>query len=208
MPNIHNKHLTYWHNTCLIFAVVLANACAQEDEAVESKVKLFGHPIHPMLIVFPLGLLTAAVVFDIIYMLTGNAALAVVSFWNIAAGVIGGLAAAIFGLLDWLAIPDGTRAKSVGLLHGGGNVVVVALFAVSWLLRANEDNYIPSTLAFILSLAGVLLATVTGWLGGELVDRLGVGVDTGANLNAPSSLSGQPTMPTTSPGGPGGPMRT
>src|SRR5205814_9857468 len=88
----------------------------------------------------------------------------------------------------------GSRAKSVGLLHGGGNVVVVALFAVSWLLRLGAAGYLPDTLAFILSLAGVLLATVTGWLGGELVDRLGVGVDEGANLNAPNSLSGRPAM--------------
>ena len=66
---------------------------------------------------------------------TGNDVLATVAFWNIAAGVIGGLLAAVFGFLDWLGIPAGTRAKQIGLLHGGGNVVVVALFAVSWLLR-------------------------------------------------------------------------
>jgi uncharacterized membrane protein len=71
-------------------------------------------------------------------------------------------------------------------------VVVVALFAVSWLLRLNEPNYVPGTVAFILAVVGVLLALVTGWLGGELVDRLGVGVDEGAHLDAPSSLSGKP----------------
>jgi uncharacterized membrane protein len=109
----------------------------------------------------------------------------------IAAGVIGGLAAAVFGLVDWLAIPSGTRAKSVGLWHGLGNVVVVALFAVSWLIRWGDPNYVPTSLAFILSLFAVGLGSVTGWLGGELVNRLGVGVDPGAYLNAPSSLSGE-----------------
>jgi uncharacterized membrane protein len=163
-----------------------------EDKAMESKVKLLGHPIHPMLIVFPLGLLAIAVIFDIVRMFTGNTVLATVVFWNIAAGVIGGLLAAVFGFLDWLHIPGGTRAKQIGLLHGGGNVVVVALFAVSWLLRLNEPNYVPGTVAFVLALVGVLLALVTGWLGGELVDRLGVGVDEGAHLDAPSSLSGKP----------------
>jgi uncharacterized membrane protein len=68
-------------------------------------------------------------------------------------------------------------------------VVVVALFAVSWLMRFGEPNYVPSALAFVLGVVAVLLALVTGWLGGELVYRLGVGVDDGAALDAPSSLA-------------------
>jgi uncharacterized membrane protein len=100
--------------------------------------------------------------------------------------------AALFGLIDWLNIPSDTRAKSVGLWHGLGNVVVVALFALSWWFRSSDAAYEPSTTAFILALAGVAIGGVTGWLGGELVDRLGVGVDPGAHLNAPSSLSGMP----------------
>ena len=159
---------------------------------MESRAKLFGHPIHPMLIVFPLGLLATAVIFDIVYLATGNTAFATVAFWDIAGGVIGGLAAAVFGLWDWLHIPGGTRAKRIGLLHGIGNVVVVALFAVSWLLRWSGPAHLPGTPAFILGLVAAALATATGWLGGELVDRLGVGVDPGAHLDAPSSLSGQP----------------
>jgi uncharacterized membrane protein len=115
-----------------------------------------------------------------------------VAFWNIGAGLVMGLVAAVFGFWDWTAIPSGTRAKSVGLWHGGGNVVVMLLFAGSWLLRLNSTGYVPDILALVLSFAGVALGAVTGWLGGELVDRLGVGVDPGAHLNAPSSLSGQP----------------
>jgi uncharacterized membrane protein len=156
---------------------------------MESKVKAFGHPIHPMLIVFPLGLLATSLIFDIIHWITGNGFFSVVAFWMIAAGVIGGLLAAIFGLVDWLAVPSGTRAKTVGLWHGGGNVIVVVLFIVSWLLRLNAQAN-PPAIAYILSVVAVLLALVTGWLGGELVDRLGVGVDEGAHLNAPNSLSG------------------
>ncbi|HEX8219915.1 MAG TPA: DUF2231 domain-containing protein [Chloroflexia bacterium] len=162
---------------------------------MESKAKALGHPIHPMLIVFPLGLLVAAVAFDILYLVTGNAAFATVSFWNIAGGVIGGLAAAVFGLVDWLAIPSGTRAKSVGLWHGAGNVVVVALFAVSWLLRMGAPGNTPDIVAIGLGLVGAGIGAVTGWLGGELVDRLGVGVDEDANLNAPNSLTGKSTHP-------------
>ena len=158
---------------------------------MESKVKLFGHPIHPMLIVFPLGLLATAVIFDVLYMIRGTAEFAIVSLWAIAAGIIGGLLAAAFGLLDWLAVPGGTRAKRIGLWHGVGNVLVVGLFAVSLYLRWNEPGYVPTTVPFVLELLAAGLALITGWLGGELVDRLGVGVDEGAHVNAPSSLSGR-----------------
>src|SRR3982751_5090345 len=113
---------------------------------MESKIKLFGHPIHPMLIVFPLGLLATAVILDVIYLFNGNAALATVSFWNIIAGIIGGLAAAVFGLIDWLAVPSGTRAKAIGLWHGTGNVVVVVLFGASWFLRRGTPTA-PGTTA-------------------------------------------------------------
>jgi uncharacterized membrane protein len=158
---------------------------------MESRAKLFGHPIHPMLIPFPLGLLATSLVFDIIHRLTGNEPWAEVAYWMIVAGIIGGLAAAPFGWIDWFAIPDGTRAKAIGLWHGVGNVVVLVLFVVSWFLRRDAPDE-PGIPAFVLSLAGVALAVVTGWLGGELVDRLGVGVDRGANLDAPSSLSDRP----------------
>lgn len=159
---------------------------------MESRAKLFGHPIHTMLIVFPFGLLVIALLFDVLYLLTDEITFAIVSFWNIAAGVIGGLLAAIFGFIDWLAIPENTRAKRIGLLHGLGNATVLVLFAASWLLRLNNPDYLPTTLAFLLVLVGGMIGLVSGWLGGELVDRLGVGVDPGANLNAPSSLSGKP----------------
>ena len=156
---------------------------------MESRAKLFGHPIHQMLIVFPLGVLAMALVFDLIARFAGWPDLHRASYYMIAAGVISGLAAAVFGLIDFLAIPRGTRARRIGAFHGVGNVVVVALFALSWFLR-REDPAHPAVLPIALAAGGALLATVTGWLGGELVDRLGVGVDDGAHLDAPSSLSG------------------
>lgn len=157
---------------------------------METRFKLLGHPVHPMLIVFPLGLLSTAVIFDLLYWATGEESLATFAFWAIAAGVVGGLAAALFGLWDWLAIPRETRAKRIGLWHGGGNVVVIGLFAVSWLLRLDDPTYLPDNLApLLVGVAGAALAMVTAWLGGELVYRLRVGVDDGANLDAASSLS-------------------
>jgi uncharacterized membrane protein len=158
---------------------------------MESKVKFAGHPVHPMLIVFPLGLLATAVIFDIIYLLTDHAAWTVAAYYMIGAGVIGGLAAAAAGWVDWFAIPAGTRAKRIGLWHGIGNVVVVGLFIVSWVLRRGTPE-LPRTGAIVAGLCGVVIALVTSWLGGELVDRLGVGVDDGAHLDAPSSLTKTP----------------
>lgn len=158
---------------------------------MKAKARLFGHPIHQMLIVFPLGLLGASLLFDILHLATGGEHWALVSYYMIAAGILSGLVAAPFGTIDWLSIPGGTRAKRIGLLHGGGNVVVLLLFILSWLLRRDAPTA-PGGLEIGLAAAGVLLALVTGWLGGELVDRLGIGVDEGANVDAPSSLSGQP----------------
>lgn len=162
------------------------------ENTMESKAKLFGHPIHPMLIPFPLGLLGTAVVFDLINLIDDDwGGLARAAYYMIAAGIIAGLLAAVFGAIDWLAIPSGTRAKRVGALHGLGNVVIVVVFSVAWLLR-RDDPTSPTSFVLILELVGVIGALVTGWLGGELVDRLGVGVDPGAHLDAPSSLSGRP----------------
>jgi uncharacterized membrane protein len=158
---------------------------------MESRVKLAGHPVHQMLIVFPLGLLATAVVFDVIFLVTNNPLWTQAAYFMIGAGVITGLAAAVPGAVDWLAIPRGTRAKRIGLIHGVGNVVVVSLFAVSWYLRRDQPAA-PPTQAVVAGLFGAALAIVTGWLGGELVNRLGVGVDQGAHLDAPSSLSGAP----------------
>lgn len=155
---------------------------------MESRAKLFGHAIHPILIVYPLGLLSAAAIFDVIYLFTGNPTWTTVSFWMIAAGIVGGLLSAIFGLIDYLGIPSGTRAKRVGLLHGLTNVVVMLLFIGSWFLRLGFPET-PSTLALALAFIGVALASVGGWLGGELVQRLGVSVTPGANVDAPNSLT-------------------
>jgi uncharacterized membrane protein len=154
---------------------------------MEARAKLLGHPIHQMLVVFPLGLLATSFFFDIGYLITKRAELPVVSKWMIVAGVIGGLLAAVFGLIDFLGIPGDTRARRIGLLHGAGNVVVVVLFIGSFLLRRHQHD-VP-TMAFLLSAIAVGIALVTGWLGGELVDRLGVGVDDGANVNAPNSIT-------------------
>jgi len=158
---------------------------------MESRAKVLGHPVHQMLIPFPLGVLTMSVVFDLIALALGrHVPLFTASFYMIAAGVVSGLLAAVFGLIDFLGIPRNTRARRVGAMHGIGNVVVVVLFAASWLLRRDHPGD-PTTVAIALSLAAAGISGVTAWLGGELVDRLSIGVDDGAHPDAPSSLSGR-----------------
>ncbi|KQY86860.1 MULTISPECIES: DUF2231 domain-containing protein [Roseateles] len=166
---------------------------------MESKARLLGHPVHQMLVVFPLGLLGASVVFDLLALGMNFSLMAVVAYYLILAGVVAGLVAAPFGTIDWLAIPAGTRAKSVGAMHATGNVVVLALFAASAWLRS-ADPGAPPALALVLSFGGAGLSLVTAWLGGELVDRLGVGVSDGAHLDAPSSLSHRDARPLASGG--------
>ena len=161
---------------------------------MESRVKLLGHAVHPILVTFPLGLLATSVIFDLLHVATGTPRWAEVAFWMMASGAIAGLVAAVPGAIDWLSIPRNTRAFKIGLLHGTGNVIVVALFGTSVLLRKNAPEN-PSTLAVALAVAGLGLAGITGWLGGELVERLGVGVDDRAGLDAPSSLSHRSASP-------------
>lgn len=156
---------------------------------MESRAKLFGHPAHTILIAFPVGLLMTALIFDIAYLATNNAQFAIVSYWMIVAGVLGGLISAVFGLVDWFAIPGGTRAKAVGLWHGVGNVAALLLFVISGWLRSPLPQA-PNWAAITLGVIGVGILGITGWLGGELVHRLNIGNDEGAHPNAPSSLSG------------------
>src|SRR5215218_7482899 len=169
----------------------------EKGEGMESRAKVMGHPIHPILVPFPIGLLTTSVIFDVVHLLAGGARWAEISFWMIAVGVIGGLLAAVFGLIDWLGIPSGTRAKAIGLGHGLSNVLMVALFALSWLLRSVDPGD-PGVLPFVFPFAGVTLVSLGGYLGGELVFRMGIGVAEGANPNASGSSSGG------SPGGASG----
>ncbi len=158
--------------------------------------KILGHPVHPMFVVYPIAMFIAALILDIAYLITRVAALPIASFYMIGVGIVGGLIAAVFGFIDWLGLQSNTRAKRLGAWHGIGNFTMVVLQLISWFIRLGAPGYVPSALAVILTLLGVAIILVTAWLGGELVYRLGSAVDAGANANAPSSLSGQPATAT------------
>jgi uncharacterized membrane protein len=188
MPKAYLLLIHFCTSICVSIRNGTDSCTGRRSTKMESRAKFLGHAIHPILIVFPLGLLATGVIFDVIYLFGGNPDMASVAYWMIGAGIIGGLIAAPFGWIDWFAIPSGTRAKTIGLMHGLGNTAALLFFAGSWWLR-NDLPVRPEALASILSFIGAGLAAFGGWLGGELVERLGVGVDDGANLNAPSSLT-------------------
>jgi uncharacterized membrane protein len=169
-----------------------------------SKIRVAGHALHPMLIVFPLGLLATSIAWDLAYLSTRRPMWAELAFWTIIAGLIGAALAAVPGFIDWLGIPDGTRAKRVGLAHMLLNVMVLILFLISATWRSARGYETPVLGSMVLGWIGIGLAVIAGWFGGELVERLGVGVWEGANLNAPSSL-GQRERPPRTRGVPIGP---
>jgi len=163
---------------------------------MKSKVTVAGHALHPMLIVFPLGLLATSVIWDVVALASSmpsdHVRWATIAFWTVVAGVVGALLAAVPGFIDWLAIPRNTRARKIGLWHMVINLVVVALFAISLFARARTDGGYgyAAVGAMLPGWIAVALALVSGWLGGELVETLGIGVRDDANPNAPSPLGG------------------
>src|SRR5215467_8170035 len=109
-----------------------------------AKIRIGGHALHPMLVVFPLGLLATSVVWDLAYLGTGNKMWAQISFWTIIAGLIGAAFAAVPGFVDWMGIPDRTRAKRIGIYHMAANVIVLLLFVISVAARYTHGYEAPS----------------------------------------------------------------
>ncbi len=144
---------------------------------MKSKATLGGHPVHPMLIPFPLALWTTSFVVDILFYFFRHPTLLVIAKFMLAAGCIGALAAAVAGFIDWLSIRDG-EVKKVANWHARLNVAALVVFAISFFLRVGRYSDLVGrrlTIPFLLSLVGVILISISGWLGGELVFRYGVG---------------------------------
>jgi uncharacterized membrane protein len=134
-----------------------------------------GHPLHPMLIAFPVGLWGFSLVADLIhYWGLGGPTWSVVAYYTLAAGIVGALVAAVPGLIDLLSIQN-AKAKRIGLAHMAINLLVVGLYVANFLLRRAEGY--DNTLGIAMSAAAVALLSVSAWLGGELVYVYGVAVD-------------------------------
>lgn len=155
---------------------------------MESGAKVQGHSVHSILVVLPLGLLSTGVIFDFVRLLGGSEVFTTIAYWMTVAGLVSGVAAAIVGWADWAAIPEGSRAKRLGLIHGIVNMIVLALYAASLSARSADPSQ-PQIAAAVLSTVGAGFALIGGWLGGELAERLAVGDHAGENYDAPGTLS-------------------
>lgn len=137
----------------------------------------YGHPFHPILIPIPIGAWIASLVFDLAALLGDQPEVfAQGANWLIGIGIVGALAAAVFGLLDLWAIPRGTKAFTTGLVHMTLNLIVVALYAVNFALRRSQGYDDVSGTALVLSLIALGLLGASGWLGGMLAYHYGVRV--------------------------------
>ncbi|TDD18001.1 DUF2231 domain-containing protein [Kribbella turkmenica] len=138
----------------------------------------YGHPFHPVLVTVPIGAWVASAVFDIVALAgpSREAVFAEGAYWLIGIGLVGAVVAAVFGLMDLLVIPRGTKVFRTGLLHMSLNLVVVILFAVDFAVRANQERDQASVGGFVLSLVALALLSASGWLGGQLAYHYGVRV--------------------------------
>jgi len=131
------------------------------------------HPIHAILVAFPIAFLVGSLGADIIFVASRaefwrKCALALIAF-----GVVGGLAAAITGLIDYRTAPLSGSAFDIATDHRNANLALVGIFAVNWLIRLRRPGH---WFGYLLTLVGLATVTYAGWLGGELVYRHGVGV--------------------------------
>jgi uncharacterized membrane protein len=151
----------------------------------QSTAKIAGHPIHPMLIPFPIAFFVGTFACDVAYWITGNANWAMVTPWLLGAGIIMAALAALAGLTDVIGEP---RIRSLGdaWWHAGGNVIVVLIELYNWYARVSEGAAAIVPKGLILSLIVTCILLFTGWKGWQMVYRHRVGV---ADENAAADRS-------------------
>jgi uncharacterized membrane protein len=145
-----------------------------------SPASIGGHPVHPMLIPFPIGLWAFSLVADVIYLWRGNPVWRnYIAFYTLLGGIIGAVAAAVPGFIDWLSIKDRNVVK-IANWHARLNVIALLIFTASFYLRTTRGSALVSegyTIPIALSVLGVILISISGYLGGEMVFKHGVAVD-------------------------------
>lgn len=140
------------------------------DSGIPSTVEILKHPLHPLIVTFPIAFLVGALGTDIGYWVTQDAFWARASVWLLGAGFVSGLVAALTGMLDFLRI-DRVRKRQSGWIHMIGNIVALTLTLVNWLLRLGRPADSVSLIGLVLSLLVASLLGFTGWHGAELIYR-------------------------------------
>ena len=156
-----------------------------------SRARIGRHPVHPMLIPFPIALWIFSLVADVIYLWQGNPIWkGYISFYTLLGGIIGAAVAAVPGFIDWRSITY-RPVKKLADWHARLNVTALLVFIADFYLRTTGGSRLVGaslTVPLLLSMLGVILITISGWLAGEMVYVYGVAVSgPPASLSEPSS---------------------
>ena len=139
----------------------------------------YGHPFHPILVTIPLGAWVCSLAFDIAALIGAHSAEAhFAALWLIALGVLGAVAAASIGFLDFLAIPPQTPARRTAVIHAILNLTVTTAYAVNffWRYTSGDSGRPVGWGPVVLSVVSLIGLTASGYLGGKLAYRYGVRV--------------------------------
>jgi len=155
--------------------IIDSRATEYYGTGITSSMAIFGHPIHPIIVIFPIGFLSLVAGTDLGYWITRGEFWAWASVWLLGLGLLSGIAAAITGMFDFVRIPR-ARNRRAGWAHMSLNVAVLVLTIGNFFLRVvnGESTIVPAGLVLSWIVATLLL--VSGWYGGELMFRHKVGI--------------------------------
>jgi uncharacterized membrane protein len=134
---------------------------------MESRLKIANQAVQPILLMFPLGLFSMAVIFDLAHLAGAPSILGSLAYWNVAAGLVGGILAAVAGAVDVMFVHR-PEAKRLGALRGLLNMGVLILFAVILMVRVGAHDRVASVGLFLVELLALAIAGFGAWFGGEL----------------------------------------
>lgn len=146
-----------------------------QDTGITSSLAILGHPIHPVLVIFPVAFLVGAMGSDLGYFLTRDFFWARASVWLIGLGVVTGLVAGVVGMFDFFNVKR-VRERSAGWYHMYGNIIALVLSGISWFMRLDEPANFIVPWGLVVSVIVATLLGITGWFGGELSFRHKIGV--------------------------------
>jgi len=154
---------------------------------MQSKIKILGHPLHPMIVPFPIAFNTATMVCCLIYAANGDFFWFRVGFIANCAAVVMAAVAVLPGLIDWLAIPELTDAKSTGLKHMTANVFSLGFFTANAAVMFTEleDPRPPASSHIMMTIFGFLVMLYAGFKGWKMVQTHHIGVDMTAHEEIP-----------------------